>query len=109
MRPACERRIRAAAGHDVDARLKAARAFWADEEAADDQVQAALLIAQHKKFRAKTVIALDDERKARHLASLPSLPRALSTRRSFQTCCNCVRSKSSSSCRVDEALTSSAG
>jgi len=61
-------------------RLKAARAFWADEEAADDQVQAALLIAQHKKFRAKTVISLDDERKARHLASLPSLPETIAAR-----------------------------
>jgi len=61
-------------------RLKAARAFWANEEATDDQVQAALLIAQHKKFRAKTVIALDDERKARHLASLPSLPEAIAAR-----------------------------
>jgi hypothetical protein len=61
-------------------RLKAARAFWQDEEAADDQVQAALLIAQHKKFRAKTVISLDDERKARHLATLPSLPEAVAAR-----------------------------
>ena len=61
-------------------RLKAARAFWHDEEAADDQVQAALLIAQHKKFRAKTVISLDDERKARHLATLPSLPEAVAAR-----------------------------
>ena len=61
-------------------RLKAARAFWHDEEAADDQAQAALLIAQHKKFRAKTVISLDDERKARHLATLPSLPEAVAAR-----------------------------
>jgi len=61
-------------------RLKAARAFWQDEEAADDQVQAALLIAQHKKFRAKTVMSLDDERKARHLATLPSLPEAVAAR-----------------------------
>jgi hypothetical protein len=61
-------------------RLRAARAFWQDEEAADDQVQAALLIAQYKKFRAKTVISLDDERKARHLATLPSLPEAVAAR-----------------------------
>jgi hypothetical protein len=61
-------------------RLKAARAFWADEEATDDQVQAALLIAQHKKFRAKTVLSLDDDRKARHLASLPSLPEPIAAR-----------------------------
>ena len=61
-------------------RLSAARAFWRDEDAVDDQVQAALLIAQHKKFRPKTVIALDEERKARHLATLPALPDSLAAR-----------------------------
>ena len=44
------------------------------------QVQAALLIAQAKKFRAKTVIGLDQERKAKHLASLPSLPETIAAR-----------------------------
>ncbi len=61
-------------------RLDAARAFWADEEATDDQVQAVLLIAQHKKFRPKTLVGLDLERKARHLANLPSLPDAMAAR-----------------------------
>jgi hypothetical protein len=54
----------------LDQRTRAARAFWQDEEATDDQVQAALLIAQQKKFRPKTVIGLDVDRKARHLATL---------------------------------------
>jgi len=58
----------------VDQRTRAARAFWADPDATDDQVQAALLIAQQKKFRPKTVIALDLDRKARHLATLGSVP-----------------------------------
>src|SRR5687768_1289573 len=61
-------------------RLQAARAFWQDEQATDDQVQAVLLIAQQKKFRQKTVISLDDDRKARHLASVVSLPDALAAR-----------------------------
>ena len=61
-------------------RHRAALAFWKDEEAADDQVQAALLIAQQKKFRPKTVVALDDERKAKHLASIASMPEALAAR-----------------------------
>ncbi|OFV93108.1 MAG: hypothetical protein A3G76_16950 [Acidobacteria bacterium RIFCSPLOWO2_12_FULL_65_11] len=61
-------------------RLVAARAFWADQEAKGDQAQAALLIAQHKKFRPKTVIGLDLEHKARHLASLPSLPDPVAAR-----------------------------
>jgi hypothetical protein len=58
----------------VDQRTRAARAFWADPDATDDQVQAALLIAQQKKFRPKTVIALDLDRKARHLATLGAVP-----------------------------------
>jgi hypothetical protein len=63
-----------------DQRLRASAAFWNDEEATDDQIQAVLLIAQQKKFRPKTVIGLDPDRKARHLASMPSLPEALAAR-----------------------------
>jgi hypothetical protein len=55
-------------------RLASARAFWTDEDAVDEQIQAALLIAQQKKFRPKTVISLDLDRKTKHLASLASLP-----------------------------------
>jgi len=61
-------------------RLASARAFWADDEAVDDQIQAALLIAQQKKFRPKTVIGLDLDRKSRHLASLASLPDSIAGR-----------------------------
>ena len=63
-----------------DKRLQAARAFWHDDQAADDQLQAVLLIAQQKKFRPKTVVSLEDERKARHLASLSTLPDALAAK-----------------------------
>ena len=61
-------------------RLQAARAFWRDDQATDDQRQAALLIAQQKKFRPKTVLALDEERKAKHLATLSTLPETLAAR-----------------------------
>jgi hypothetical protein len=61
-------------------RHRASLAFWSDETAADDQIQAVLLISQHKKFRPKTVLGLDEERKARHLASLPNLPDTLAAR-----------------------------
>jgi hypothetical protein len=61
-------------------RERAARAFWQDEEAATDHVQAALLIAQQKKFRPKSVAAFDLDRKARHLASLGSLPDSVAGR-----------------------------
>ena len=61
-------------------RLAAANAFWADDDASQDQAQAALLIAQQKKFRPKTVVSLDDERKAKHLATLAALPDPLAAR-----------------------------
>src|SRR6059058_2133881 len=63
-----------------DQRQLAARAFWRDESTMDDQLQAVLLISQQKKFRPKTVVALDEDRKARHLASLANLPEALAAR-----------------------------
>jgi hypothetical protein len=64
----------------LEQRQRVARAFWQDEEAADDQTQAALLIAQQKKFRPKTVVALDLDRKARHLATLGSVPDSIAAR-----------------------------
>jgi hypothetical protein len=64
----------------IEQRQRAARAFWEDEDAVNDQVQAAMLIAQQKKFRPKTVISLDTDRKARHLASLGALPDPIAAR-----------------------------
>jgi hypothetical protein len=61
-------------------RVAAAGAFWGDEQATDDQIQAVMLIAQQKKFRPKSVIALDVDRKVRHLASIVNLPEALAVR-----------------------------
>ena len=65
---------------NADQRHRAARAFWLDEQATDDQIQAALLIAQQRKFRPKTVLGLDLDRKTKHLATMPSLPDALAAR-----------------------------
>jgi hypothetical protein len=64
----------------AEQRLNAARAFWQSEEAGDDQVQAVILIAQQKKFRPKSVMALDEERRAKHLASFPSIPETMAAR-----------------------------
>jgi len=61
-------------------RLRAAHAFWLDEQATDDQIQAVLVIAQQKKFRPKFVLSLDTDRKAKHLAGLFALPDALAAR-----------------------------
>jgi hypothetical protein len=63
-----------------DQRQRAALAFWADPEATDDQVQAAFLIAQQKKFRPKTVIGLDLDRKAKHLATVAGVPDQIAAR-----------------------------
>ena len=64
----------------IGQRLDAARAFWLDEQATDDQIQAVLLISQQRKFRPKFVLALDVDRKTKHLASMPSLPESLAAR-----------------------------
>jgi hypothetical protein len=64
----------------AEQRLRASHAFWLDEQATDDQIQAVMVIAQQKKFRPKFVLGLDTERKARHLANLFSIPDALAAR-----------------------------
>jgi hypothetical protein len=61
-------------------RLQTAQVLWAEEQATEDQVQAILLIAQQKKFRPKSVVALDDERKAKHFAGLLTLPDPMAAR-----------------------------
>jgi hypothetical protein len=61
-------------------RLQAAQAFWKDEQATDDQLQAVLLISQQRKFRPKTVLGFDDDRKARQLAAIATLPDAVAAR-----------------------------
>jgi hypothetical protein len=64
----------------ADQRLRASRAFWLDEQATDDQIQAVLAIAQQKKFRPKFVLSLDTDRKAKHFSGLFSLPDPLAAR-----------------------------
>jgi hypothetical protein len=61
-------------------RHRAALAFWRDETIAADHAQAVLLIAQHRKLRPKTVVGLDPERRASHLASVPAVPDAIAAR-----------------------------
>ncbi len=61
-------------------RLKASQAFWLDEQATDDQIQAVLLIARQRKFRPKSVLNLDVDRKTKHLATLSSVPDGVAAR-----------------------------
>ena len=64
----------------AEQRRGATSALWAAEDATNEQMQAALLIAKQMKFRPKTVGSLDADRKARYLASVPDLPEDLVAR-----------------------------
>ena len=65
----------------LDQRPRAARAFWEDRPRRPTiSFRPSLLIAQQKKFRPKTVIGLDVDRKARHLATLGALPDQIAAR-----------------------------
>jgi hypothetical protein len=61
-------------------KLQAAEAFWSDENASLEQAEAVAAIAQRIKFRAKSVIALPSERKARHLVSIGAVSELLAAR-----------------------------
>ena len=64
----------------AEQRLRAAHALYRDDEAAGEQRQAAQLIAKQLKFRPKTVLGLDADRKARYLASVPDVPDEIAAR-----------------------------
>ena len=59
---------------------QAAEAFWRDENAALEQAEAVATIAQRIKFRAKSVISMSVEKKARHLATLPAVSEMVAAR-----------------------------
>ena len=59
---------------------QAAVAFWKDENGAAEQGEAIATIAQRIKFRAKSVIGLPIEKKARYLASLPAVSELVAAR-----------------------------
>jgi hypothetical protein len=57
----------------AERRMTAAELFWADEQSTDQQVEAIAAIAAHMKFRAKSVLGLPADRKARYLSTLPTI------------------------------------
>jgi hypothetical protein len=61
-------------------KLQAADAFWSDQEAGMEQAEAIALIAQKIKFRAKSVVAMPADKKARHLASFPNVTELVAAR-----------------------------
>ena len=51
-------------------RTAAAKAFWADEQAALEQAEAVALIARQIRFRPKSVMSLPVDKKAKHLGGI---------------------------------------
>jgi hypothetical protein len=64
----------------AERRMTAAELFWADEQSTEQQIEAVSALASHMKFRAKSVIALPIEKKARYLATLPSVSDSVAAR-----------------------------
>ena|SRR5215212_5865784 len=63
-----------------DLRVAAAAAFWNDDQAALEQAEGVALIARQIKFRAKSVISLPVEKKAKHLAGMAQVSDLLAAR-----------------------------
>ena len=64
----------------MERRLDAADLFWNDEQSADQQLEAVASIATHMKFRPKSVLTLAAERRAKYLATLPTMPDTIAAR-----------------------------
>jgi hypothetical protein len=64
----------------MDQRLDAADLFWNDEHSADQQLEAVASIATHMKFRPKSVLGLAPERRAKYLATLPTMSDSIAAR-----------------------------
>ena len=64
----------------VERRIDAADLFWNDEHSADQQLEAVTSIASHMKFRPKSVLGLAPEKRAKYLATLPTMSDAIAAR-----------------------------
>src|SRR6187431_2399806 len=64
----------------LERRIDAASLFWDDEHSADQQMEAVAAIATHMKFRARSVLALAPEKRAKYLAQLPTVTDAIAAR-----------------------------
>lgn len=63
-----------------DLRQQAAAAFWNDDQASLEQAEAVGAIARQIKFRPRSVLSLSDEKRTRHLATLPQVSDLLAAR-----------------------------
>ncbi len=64
----------------AERRIAAAELFWSDDQSTDQQLEAVAALAAHMKFRAKSVISLPLEKKAKYLSTLPSVSDAVAAR-----------------------------
>jgi hypothetical protein len=64
----------------LERRIEAADLFWNDEHSADQQMEAVSSIAAHMKFRARSVLTLAPEKRAKYLAQLPTVSDAIAAR-----------------------------
>ena len=60
--------------------MAAAELFWADEQSTEQQVEAIGALAAHMKFRAKSVVGLPIDKKAKYLATLPAVSDTVAAR-----------------------------
>jgi hypothetical protein len=61
-------------------KLLAADAFWQDENAAAEQAEAVVMIAQRIKFRTRSVQTLPRDKKSRHLVNLGAVSEMIAAR-----------------------------
>jgi hypothetical protein len=64
----------------AERRVTAAELFWSDEQSTEQQVEAVAALARHMKFRAKSVVALPLDKKAKYLATLPTVSDTVAAR-----------------------------
>lgn len=64
----------------AERRLAAAELFWADEQSAEQQIEAIAAIAAHMKFRTKTLFNLSSEKKSKYLSTLPNISDSIAAR-----------------------------
>lgn len=64
----------------AERRVAAAELFWSDDQSTEQQLEAVAALAAHMKFRAKSLIGLPIEKKAKYLSTLPSVSDAVAAR-----------------------------
>jgi hypothetical protein len=64
----------------AERRVTAAELFWSDDQSTEQQIEAVAALAAHMKFRTKSVIGLPLDKKAKYLATLPTVSDSVAAR-----------------------------